>query len=69
MDIYSLFREIADSWGLLAMFVIFVGVIIFTLRPGSNALHNDIAQIPLRNDVTLPGNDASEPVDKKGNRS
>ncbi|MDT8343960.1 MAG: cbb3-type cytochrome c oxidase subunit 3 [Thermohalobaculum sp.] len=50
MDTYGLLRQIADSWVLLAMFVFFVGVIAWVLRPGSRALHDDIAQIPLRND-------------------
>ena len=50
MDTYSLLREFADSWMLLAMFIFFVGVVIWTLRPGSKKIHDDIAQIPLRND-------------------
>lgn len=54
MELYSLLREIADSWGLLALTLIFVGVVLFAFRPGSRALHQDIANIPLRND-TLPG--------------
>lgn len=53
MDLYSLLREIADSWGLLTLTVIFLGVIAFAFRPGSRRLHADIASIPLRND-TLP---------------
>jgi len=50
MDTYSILREIADSWVLLAMLLFFVGVILFTLRPGSKAVHDDIAQIPFRNE-------------------
>jgi len=50
MDTYSIFRHIADSWVLLLMFVFFLGVIAWVLRPGSRDLHDDIAQIPLRND-------------------
>lgn len=48
MDIYSFLRELADSWGLLALFVIFIGVIFFTFRPGSKAIYSDPADIPLR---------------------
>lgn len=54
MDKYSIMREIADSWGLLAMLIFFVGVILYTLRPGSKSVHRDIAQIPFRND-DMPG--------------
>ncbi len=55
-DHYSILRELADSWGLLALTLIFVGVILFTFRPGSAALHRDAAQVPLRND-RLPADD------------
>ena len=47
---YSTFREIADSWGLLYLFIIFVGVIIFTFRPGSKKIADEVAQIPLKED-------------------
>ena len=50
MDWYSILREFADSWFLLAMFLFFAGVVLFTFRPGSRKLHQDIANIPLRND-------------------
>ncbi|MEM8869007.1 MAG: cbb3-type cytochrome c oxidase subunit 3 [Pseudomonadota bacterium] len=53
MDTYSLLREFADSWALLALTLIFLGVIVWVFRPGSRDLHRDIANIPLRND-TLP---------------
>ncbi|MEE9376269.1 MAG: CcoQ/FixQ family Cbb3-type cytochrome c oxidase assembly chaperone, partial [Rhizobiaceae bacterium] len=32
---YSTFREFADSWGLLYLFAMFIGIIIFIFRPGS----------------------------------
>ena len=54
MDTYSILREFADTWGLLGLFLVFVAVVIYTLRPGSKKLHDDIAQIPFRNDE-LPG--------------
>ena len=60
MDTYTLLRQFADSWMLLAMFLFFVGMILWTLRPGSRPVHDDIAQIPLRNDdQPLPREDAS----------
>lgn len=48
MDDYSILRQFADSWGLLAMFLFFAGVALFTFRPGSKAKHQDAANIPLR---------------------
>jgi cytochrome c oxidase cbb3-type subunit 4 len=47
---YSTFREIADSWGLLYLFLMFVGVIFFTFRPGSKKIAEDVAQIPFKED-------------------
>ena len=41
MDTYSLLRQIADSWVLIAMFAFFVGVILFVLRPGSTKTYRD----------------------------
>lgn len=49
-DTYTLLRQFADSWWLLAMFAFFIGAVAFALRPGSRALHRDIASIPLRDE-------------------
>ncbi|UWQ16848.1 cbb3-type cytochrome c oxidase subunit 3 [Jannaschia sp. M317] len=48
MDLYSILREFADSWALLALFTFFIGMALFVFRPGSKALHADAAQVPLR---------------------
>ena len=40
---YDFLREMADSWGLVFLFLVFVGVIFWAFRPGSCALHRDIA--------------------------
>ncbi|MBT0957745.1 cbb3-type cytochrome c oxidase subunit 3 [Alphaproteobacteria bacterium KMM 3653] len=53
MDTYSFLRQLADSWVLLLMTVFFIGAILWAFRPGSRDLHDDIANIPLRND-TIP---------------
>jgi len=53
MDKYSILREFADSWGLLAMLLFFLGVILFAFRPGSRATYENVANIPLRNGDTL----------------
>ncbi|AZO34051.1 MAG: cbb3-type cytochrome c oxidase subunit 3 [Mesorhizobium sp.] len=47
---YDLMREFADSWGLLAMALFFVGSIAFALRPGGKTQAERAAQIPLKGD-------------------
>ncbi len=47
---YSLLRQFADSWGLLYLVLLFVGVIAFTFRPGSKKKADEIAQIPFEED-------------------
>ncbi|RUV73270.1 MAG: cbb3-type cytochrome c oxidase subunit 3 [Mesorhizobium sp.] len=50
MEAYTAMRHFADSWGLLAMALFFVGVAIFAFRPGSRQSANEAAQIPLKDD-------------------
>jgi hypothetical protein len=33
METYTLLRQLADSWALLAMFTFFVGIVIWAFRP------------------------------------
>ncbi len=47
---YHILREIADSWVLLALFVFFIGVVIWAFRPGSRDVHRDTANIPFRHE-------------------
>ena len=47
---YEFLRQAADSWGLLYLVVLFVGVIIFTFRPGSKDAAQKRAQIPFKED-------------------
>ncbi|MDE2447210.1 MAG: cbb3-type cytochrome c oxidase subunit 3 [Alphaproteobacteria bacterium] len=47
---YTLLRELADSWGLLLMFLFFVGAIVWALRPSAKAIQDDASQIPFRED-------------------
>lgn len=42
-------RHFADSWGLVAMVVFFIGAVAFAFRPGSKRYYDDAAQIPLKN--------------------
>jgi cytochrome c oxidase cbb3-type subunit 4 len=61
MDTYSFLRELADSWVLLALFLFFLGVFVFTWRPGSRALHEDAGRVPFRHDDRPLADPASEP--------
>lgn len=47
---YHFLRELAGSWGLIYLFVLFIGVIFFTFRPGSRSKAEEIAQIPFKED-------------------
>ncbi len=50
MDMYTLMREFADSWALLALFGIFVAVVLWVYRPGSRKVQDDIANSIFRHD-------------------
>lgn len=50
METYSFLREFADSWMLLVLFTIFVGVAVWVFRPGSREIYRDTASIPFRHD-------------------
>jgi len=47
---YHTMREFADSWGLLAMALFFVGAALFAFRPGSRKAADEAARIPLEDD-------------------
>lgn len=55
MDTYSFLRELADSWVLIALFVFFVGSVIWAYRPGSGELHGQAREIPFRHDEAPRG--------------
>ncbi|MEX0305034.1 MAG: cbb3-type cytochrome oxidase subunit 3 [Leisingera sp.] len=48
MELYTLLREFADSWMLLFLFIVFVGIIAWAFRPGSTKAYEDTANIPFR---------------------
>lgn len=50
MELYTLLREFADSWALLVLFSIFIGVVFWAFRPGSRSVHDDAANSIFRND-------------------
>ena len=47
MDTYSLLREFADSWALLALFVFFLGTWVYAFWPGFQKDRDAAANIPL----------------------
>lgn len=51
MDTYSLLREIADSWVLLAMFGFFFAAAIWAFLPSQHNARVDAQMIPFRNDA------------------
>ena len=61
---YHIFREIADSWALLALFLFFVGAIVFVFRPGSRPVHQDAASVVFRNE-NAPAADANPEAEVK----
>lgn len=58
MEIYTLLREFADSWVLLFLTIVFLGVFVWAWRPGSRAVHEEIANSIFRHDKKP----AEEPV-------
>ena len=63
METYSLLREFADSWMLLALFGFFIGVIFWAFRPGSTDVYADTANIPFRHD-DKPASPSGDPAQK-----
>ena len=57
MDTYSILRAFADSWMLLALASFYIGAILWAFRPGSRRIHDDVADIPLRNDRPIAAED------------
>ena len=47
---YEALRHFADSWGLVYLLAIFVGVVIFTMRPGAKKRYEEAARIALKED-------------------
>ena len=47
---YEHFRQFADSWGLVYLFVIFVIAVLYVFRPGAKKRYEKYAEIPLKKD-------------------
>ncbi|PDT36649.1 MULTISPECIES: cbb3-type cytochrome c oxidase subunit 3 [Sinorhizobium] len=50
MKTYTALRHFADTWGLLAMVLFFLGVTTFTFRSGRKKSAQTAASIPLKED-------------------
>lgn len=50
MDTYSFLRQLADSWVLLVLTLVFIGVVLFVFRPGSRKIQQDAAESIFRNE-------------------
>ena len=47
---YDELRHFADSWGLLAMTILFIGLIAWPFRKGARQHHDDAANMIFRED-------------------
>jgi len=52
MDTYTLLREFADSWFLIAMFGFFLGAGVWAYWPSQRSARDDAACIPFRDKET-----------------
>ena len=50
METYSFLRELADSWGLLALMLFFIGAGVWAFWPTMRPSRVDASQIPFRNE-------------------
>lgn len=64
MERYSFLRQLADSWMLLALTLIFLGVVLFVFRPGARRAQQDAAESIFRNE-TKPAPEAPAHADRK----
>jgi cytochrome c oxidase cbb3-type subunit 4 len=61
METYSALRQFADSWALLALFLFFIGVVVWVFRPGASKTYKDPANIPFRHE--------DKPAPEKGDKT
>jgi len=47
---YETLRHFADSWGLVFLALVFIGVVAWVLQPGAKGCYRDQAGIPFRYD-------------------
>lgn len=66
MEIYTFLRQLADSWVLLALFAIFLGVIFWAFRPGSRPVHDDAARSIFRHEGRPAGPEGETSGERNG---
>lgn len=64
MDTYSFLRQFADSWMLVLMTLLFLGVVAYAFRPGSRKLQDDAANSIFRNEKR-PAHPEAEEASRK----
>ncbi len=64
MDQYSWLRQLADSWVMLALFLVFIGVVFWAFRPGSRRVHEDIADSIFRHENKPAGQGGERTADR-----
>lgn len=64
MHTYSLLREFADSWFLLAMFGFFLGTWVWAFWPSLKSAREEAASIPFRETTASCGKDCTGCVSK-----
>ncbi len=62
---YGIFREFADSWGLVYMFAIWFGVMLMLFLPGARKSAVEAASIPLKDDSSPILDETSSRGDQK----
>jgi cytochrome c oxidase cbb3-type subunit 4 len=50
VSLYESLRHFADSWGLLALALVFLAILIWVFRPGSKRTYEKQADIPFKYD-------------------
>ncbi|MDN5785764.1 cbb3-type cytochrome c oxidase subunit 3 [Pseudorhodobacter sp.] len=60
MEQYSILRQFADSWMLIVLTLVFVGVIVWVFRPGSRKSQDQTAKSIFQNE-DKPAPEESDP--------
>lgn len=47
---YDFLRHLADSWGLVAMFIVFIVLVAWPFRPGARKRNEDAANVIFKDD-------------------
>lgn len=64
MDQPTFWQGVAENWLLIGMGTAYAGAIAWAFRPGARKVHDDISQIPFRNETIAPAS-APNPTEAK----